>query len=226
MSTLTIRDAFWAVLPFLPSDNVVYRQFQSNTPSTMGEDAPKALIEQSIIVLLDLARNRIPSRGIALQEHMPQVEITHFLSTEADVIRASVLPAPCGMQQGAGCRTDVIWEYQDSRQSIKVAVLEFKNTAVLHHSEFLKAMTSESSAKAKRDQAYGKPNLSFLEGNAYWVSKQAKKYSRNANIPDVAVFDWNAMVIFDFSGLREDALNPVLARCTFFKEVVNNAVTQ
>src|SRR5438034_8184288 len=86
-----------------------------------------------------------------------------FLSTEADVIRASVLyllhPVnvavsqlipQCGdiyckseMIPGAGCRTDVIWQYHCGQQSIKIAVLESKNTAILHYNDFAQAMASE-----------------------------------------------------------------------------------
>ncbi|ODQ76812.1 hypothetical protein LIPSTDRAFT_67805 [Lipomyces starkeyi NRRL Y-11557] len=56
--------------------------------------------------------------------------------------------------------------------------------------------------------------LTFATGthfiqNAYWLSKQAKKYYRSVHVPDIAIFDWNSLFIFDFTGLDEDAQDPV-----------------
>lgn len=39
------------------------------------------------------------------------------------------------------------------------------------------------------------PNRTNFVENGYWLSKQAMKYSTIT--PDVALFDWNAMFIFD-----------------------------
>lgn len=47
--------------------------------------------------------------------------------------------------------------------------------------------------------------------------QSTKKYS-SLGIPDVALFDWDAMFIFDFHDMNEDALNPVLARGIWFTE--------
>lgn len=53
--------------------------------------------------------------------------------------------------------------------------------------------------------------------------KQAKKYSENVAVPDVALFDWNGMFIFDFSSVNEDAHIPSLARGIWFTEFQSNA---
>jgi hypothetical protein len=51
------------------------------------------------------------------------------------------------------------------------------------------------------------------------VSKQAKKYHQELQTPDIAVFDWNNMVVFDFSGMSR---NPKLARAIWFSEAGKN----
>lgn len=40
----------------------------------------------------------------------------------------------------------------------------------------------------------------------------------NLNITDIAIFDWNAIMVFDYKGTNYDALNPTLAKGTWFKE--------
>jgi hypothetical protein len=65
-------------------------------------------------------------------------------------------------------------------------------------------MTDINGARAKRDGAQVRESRTFFAGNAYWLSKQAKKYSRSSlGIPDVALFDWDAMLVFDFHDMNE-----------------------
>jgi hypothetical protein len=54
----------------------------------------------------------------------------------------------------------------------------------------------------------------LLLRNAVWLSKQAKKYYNVENMPDIA--------IFDFSYVDEDAVQPWIARSTWFRQD-NNA---
>ncbi|KAK9384577.1 hypothetical protein V1515DRAFT_611073 [Lipomyces mesembrius] len=59
---------------------------------------------------------------------------------------------------------------------IDIAILEFKNTEVIHSDDFMPARTNQRRAKAMRNKA-----LTFATGthfiqNAYWLSKQARKY--------------------------------------------------
>lgn len=44
------------------------------------------------------------------------------------------------------------------------------------------------------------------------VVKAGKKYSNNVGTPNVAIFDWNAMFVFDFSDMS------ILVRRVWFKE--------
>ena len=115
-----------------------------------------------------------------------------------------------------GSRTDIRWIYRGGN-SVDIAVLEFKNTRALHWHDFEPAMTDVNGARVLRDGAQAKASKTLFTGNAYWLSKQAKKYS-SLGIPDVALFDWDAMFIFDFHDMNEDALNPVLARGIWFTE--------
>lgn len=58
----------------------------------------------------------------------------------------------------------------------------------------------------------------LFKRNAYWLSKQAVKYSTNVDTHYVAIFDWSVMFVFDFSGMKEDASDPKLARGIWFQE--------
>ncbi|ERF71819.1 hypothetical protein EPUS_01734 [Endocarpon pusillum Z07020] len=164
---------------------------------------------------------------------MPQLEASHYLSTEGDVLRASNLyllhpvnvavkslitngDLYCTSEQSSrgGCRTDIRWVYRSSQsgQTTNIAVLEFKNTQVLHWADFLPASTDQQHAQAKLDDAQEKPKYTHLINNAHLLSKQAKKYCLKLSAPDVAIFDWHAMFVFDFTGMDEDAYDPVLAK--------------
>jgi hypothetical protein len=79
-------------------------------------------------------------------------------------------------------------------------------------------MTDINCARAKRDGAQVWESRIFFAGNAYWLSKQVKKYS-SLGLPDVTLFDWGAMFVFDFYDMNEDTLNPVLAKGIWFTEV-------
>ncbi|EDN08860.1 predicted protein [Histoplasma mississippiense (nom. inval.)] len=63
------------------------------------------------------------------------------------------------------------------------------------------------------DSAYGThPHYTHFTNNAVWLSKQARKYAQNTGAPDVAIFDWDKMFIFNFYGMAEHLQNPVLAK--------------
>jgi hypothetical protein len=93
-----------------------------------------------------------------------------------------------------------------------IAVLEFKNTFVLREADFRPAMANASEAEQMLEDAFETDNKTLLTGNAYWLSKQAKKYHGESHTADVAIFDWNNMVVFDFSGMFETPINPKLTR--------------
>ena len=165
---------------------------------------------------------------------MPSTEHTHYLSTEADVVRASILQllhpvnsiASRLISQGHGelrclsehnahmyCRTDIVWTYQQSpHHSPKyVAVLEFKNCRSLHWEDFENATIShQQDASLKMYQAAGKVNGTCLKRNATIISQQARKYNYYTRCDDVAIFDWNSMFLYDFSTMNEDGPHKTL----------------
>lgn len=74
-----------------------------------------------------------------------------------------------------------------------------------------------------RSDQHGTPTIdTLLTDNATTVSKKAKKYHKENDVTDVALFDWNKMVLFDFDGMAEDAETPKLARAIWFAEEGQN----
>jgi hypothetical protein len=71
-------------------------------------------------------------------------------------------------------------------QTTNIAVLEFKNTFVLCEADFRPAMANASEAEQMLEDAFETDNETLLTGNAYWLSKQAKKYHGESHTADVA----------------------------------------
>lgn len=250
----SVYDSFRQALPSLPQSMALetYRSISSSSESTINEDPVRAFTQDNLVALIDLGRASVPDSASSdprLQQQMPQLERSHHLHTEADVLRASSLyllhPVNvaatrlvsngnlfCTSEQtsSGGARTDIRWVYHPNHggKAVSIAVMEFKNTNVLRLSDFLPALTDQQHARAKVQAAFAKPGFTHLINNAYWLSKQAMKYKRAASVADVAIFDWNAMFVFDFAGMDEDAQVPVLAKGIMFQETVdsvNNGVT-
>lgn len=146
------------------------------------------------------------------------------------------------------CRFDLRWAFGTNNTSIKkrkttsdkegdksnrddgagdiFAILEFKNTHVLFwddfkHASCTKENVDEIMAKVEGIQARKDDHdVTLLRDNAEVVSKQASKYSKLC--PDIALFDWNSMFIFDFSDEHSDYELPV---GTFFQEEPNGEIT-
>lgn len=55
-----------------------------------------------------------------------------------------------------------------------------------------------------------------LKGNAASLSKQVMKYSKTCD--DIALFDWETMIIFDFSETVEDARSPIPTKAAHLVE--------
>lgn len=92
----TIYKSFWKSLDGLPPTSVqgAYRTISSSLDSTKTIDAPYAWLFQDYTGLTGIARAKLPSsppKTGTLQERMPKLEQTHFLNTEADILRASFL---------------------------------------------------------------------------------------------------------------------------------------
>jgi hypothetical protein len=90
----------------------------------------------------------------------------------------------------------------------------------LHLKDFKAAWYSPEveSAKVKISSAYKCDHNTHLIDNAVWVSKQALKYFSECSTPDVAIFDWDAMFIFNFAGMNEKKGTPTFAKGSFFAE--------
>lgn len=106
------------------------------------------------------------------------------------------------------------------------AILEFKNTDVLFWGDFEPAsctaetMNEKLAELAEVEDEEDEPNRTFLLQNAEVVSRQAVKYS--SLCPDIALFDWNSMFIYDFSGEKKSLEIPM---GTFFKEQQDGGIT-
>ncbi|EEH33162.2 hypothetical protein PAAG_04215 [Paracoccidioides lutzii Pb01] len=163
MAPPTIYEAFWRPLDDLPSTTVAndYRSISASAHSTVAEDPPSACVTEHPSVLIDYARSRLlahaPNSG-CLAERMPQVEPGHLLYTEADVLLNVVanrllntgsLDCRGELASGGGCRTNVRWVYRNGSQTTNIAVLEVKNTKVLHLNDFHQALTNQQNARAK-----------------------------------------------------------------------------
>ena len=149
--------------------------------------------------------------------------------------------------EATSSRTDLIWEYDNGETKKEFAIMEFKNTFVLHEHEFTDAMCSSEKAEEYLAEAFNAENkekmlgeesgskgkkravkkagideCTLLTGNALTASKQVAKYHKSTKIEDIALFDWNALVIFDFSGAVETPANPRLVRAIWFEEKSKN----
>ncbi|KAE8151736.1 hypothetical protein BDV25DRAFT_128539 [Aspergillus avenaceus] len=201
-----------------------YREFRSSVSSTVAANAVRVYIKEDISSLQGFAARYLDLRlrpFSPLSEIMPALERSHVLSTEADVVRLSTLQllhpvnialqefAPSGTvvvcssekQGGQNSRFDIQWSLrsEDGRFLTTLAILEVKNTHVVHKTDFTPAeRTSETYEAGMQEAMKFAPQYTLLEGNAVWLSKQASKYSGICT--DVAVFDWNAMFIFNFNG--------------------------
>ncbi|KAI9034755.1 uncharacterized protein KD926_005704 [Aspergillus affinis] len=150
---------------------------------------------------------------------MPVLEGTHLLESEADVLRLTTLqllhPVNIALDQirppkthifcrtessiGNTSRFDVEWSLRGANGTrlCRLAILEVKNTNVIHKDDFKSAAASdEKDFQSKMYRAVSLKQSTFLRENGVWLSKQARKYSKSC--PCVAVFNWNAMFIFSF----------------------------
>jgi hypothetical protein len=220
-----------------------YRQTHSTAASTINTDAPRALETEDEEPIIVLARNSLWNirANSRLRERIPQNEGTHSLRTEADVLDASRLyllhPVNVAVNEllkngrlecrrehvaSSTSRTDILWVHIHNDQTTNIAVLEFKNAFVLRKADFSPAMVNASEAERAVAKTFAGDTETLLTGNAYWLSKQAVKYHEELQTADVAIFDWNNMVVFDFSGMSETPQNPKLARAIWFSEAGKN----
>ncbi|RAK77518.1 uncharacterized protein BO72DRAFT_496185 [Aspergillus fijiensis CBS 313.89] len=96
-------------------------------------------------------------------------------------------------------RFDVEWSLRDAQGALiaRLAVLAIKNIKVVHKGDSRPvAAVNEQALEAKLVQALDESNLTLLERNAVWPSKQARKYSEHCR--HVAIFGWYAMFALSF----------------------------
>ncbi|KAK2796996.1 hypothetical protein FQN50_009365 [Emmonsiellopsis sp. PD_5] len=240
---LTISQSFNCKLPTGPEVEFgfkgSYREFKSTVQSTVDIDATPVFIKEDVSVFQTIAERYfpLPTPFSPLQASMPVLEKTHRLDTEADVLRISILhlvhpvnialqeilPARtkvvCGTESYGGpkSRFDMHWSlYSDQGERLQLlAVLEVKNTHIIRREDFAPAEATEQNLEAQRSKAANRgPHFTLLEENAVWLSKQAGKYSEHC--ASVAVFDWNAMFIFNY--LHEQSTRGGAVRGTYFDE--------
>ncbi|ODH50719.1 hypothetical protein GX48_03227 [Paracoccidioides brasiliensis] len=204
MPQQTVLESFWEPLPSLSisplPNNATYCTIQASAQSTVGMDAPKAFMLENASILLQVAGNRLPANVSSLQERMPRVEKSHLLHTESDVIRASI---------------------QYLLHPINVATSRLNSKTLECYVGAISKMWCRTNTMQKQmvDSAYGThPHYTHFTNNAVWLSKQARKYAQNTGAPDVAIFDWDKMFIFNFYGMAEHLQNPVLAKGIWFEE--------
>ncbi|GLA33127.1 hypothetical protein M752DRAFT_253262 [Aspergillus phoenicis ATCC 13157] len=197
-----------------------YRVIRSTASSTIESDPVAVYFGEEVETYHKLFERHFPriGAGSPLNARMPVPEQTHLLEAEADVLRPATLqlihPVNIALQQICPrdtriiCRTetstsstsrlDVEWSLYDAQGVLlsRLAILEIKNTHVIHKSDFQHAAVNEQNFQAKLARAMDKDNMTLLQQNAVWLSKQAYKYSKYC--PYVAIFDYNAMFIFSF----------------------------
>lgn len=210
--------------------------------------APKFVRFMNPEDLFGIARKILPlyTSNVSLQERMPQDEASLCIVTEADVAaiaRLSLLHPvniaataalikkngrlECRQERTVGTtRPDTTWVYVDSNNNEKtIAILEYKNTSILRRSDFNQAGVSTSVEAIDMMKWLSKANKDTkLEHNARSVSKQARNYSQKGGTPDVAVFDWKSMVVYDFSIVSETLESPSPTLLTWFSETGTNYV--
>ncbi|KAJ6073207.1 hypothetical protein N7467_011292 [Penicillium canescens] len=177
----------------------------------------------------------------------PASETLNILSREADVARVSYLQllnpvnlsleqlipdslqlvCQCEVSQGPYCRFDIIWAifYKHTRVKV-IAVLELKSPQIRNRGDFEIAQAVSKKSKDLKDVASrARPRSdTVFRRNATVLSKQAAKYGQLCD--HVAIFDYLAMFIFDFSSQvtfqhrGEDRLIP--SGCYFVEPAVSD----
>ena len=239
----SIRDSFEQKLPREPEIafgyDDTYRKFRSNVTSTIDSSGVPVFVKEDISNYEMIARRNFPQPRTfsPLNVQMPELEESHLLLSEADVVRLSSYQlfhpvnialqdvAPRGTKiicsterpDGRFGRFDVQWSVysKDNKHLKTLAILEVKNTHIIHKDDFTPAEATGQNYHEKMAEAFEvEPWHTLLEGNAIWLAKQASKYSGSCS--DVAVFDYNAIFAFNFTVAKSSQGGPV--KGTYFDE--------
>ena len=189
-----------------------------------------------------------PSGDIGLLEPVGSLPGNTTLFGEQDVIKAAykVLVSPIEVavqytfnnlvirtrteKSEDGSRIDMVWEFHhpgtDERKAAnwtECAILEFKKPNVIKFEHFRDGEIGKRNKNGKPSTLEEVKSLlkekkvdTLLNRNAIPLSKQARKYARRT--PFVAMFDWDTMAIFDFTGTKVMSNEPVTPRLSFLSE--------
>ncbi|KAK2880685.1 hypothetical protein FQN49_000454 [Arthroderma sp. PD_2] len=219
---ITVHQSFKERLPRLnlaPVPNG-YRTFHPSAPSTQVIVAPRALFIDRVETLQSRVRSFVENTqtGGYLRSQMPLVESTFFLESEEDVIRASLAHLIYPREDGGRVSDRIIWTHSGPNGPVHIAILEMKNTRTIHSQEFYNARATAGNRVVKFAEAGRRAGLSLLANNAYTLSQQATKYHQATGVVDIAMFDWNEMVVLDFTGVSNDPANPQFPHAILFSE--------
>ncbi|PYH96026.1 hypothetical protein BO71DRAFT_397534 [Aspergillus ellipticus CBS 707.79] len=238
-----ILDVFFSPLPstILVDEAAVYRTVATTSASTLNEEPLRALRLEEASLLAEKGRmhlSKIRQENI-LGQSAP-IPLRNTLKTEADVMGQSILhifyavnhiintklkdghiETSSEWTQTGRMRADYRWTYYPpSGEPMPFAVLELKAPNLIDwEGDFMPAIAK--TAEEERDilvNAYNEPSGTLLVQNAKIFIQQVKKYANNLGINDVAIFDWNTLIVLDIEGLDEDSRNHRLARIAKFEE--------
>ncbi|KAJ5732703.1 hypothetical protein N7493_004184 [Penicillium malachiteum] len=186
----------------------------SSSDSTKRTDAPPAFLKIDVNMFAQLAARALnPMRDqILLHATMPLLENAIAPSQSCLASTGSTgYKIVCASEKidGVQSRHDIAWSLQrnepDNRKREKlIAVLEMKSTRSLAEEDFRRATArtdAELKAMVGNSARFKNDETTWLQNNAVVLSKQAAKYGRACK--HVAMFDWSAMFIFDFSYGRD-----------------------
>ncbi|KFY10927.1 hypothetical protein V491_07406 [Pseudogymnoascus sp. VKM F-3775] len=156
----------------------------------------------------------ITEADVGLISRMTLLHPVNIVARAAIIDKTSKLECRHQMFLDPTSRPDITWVYVDSSGDERViAIMDFKNTNILHEVDFRGArIATQDGAKATLQQLKTRITTEEQETdlihNGKNISKQLKKYYHAGGAPDVAVFDWKVMAVYDFSDVSENEQNP------------------
>lgn len=190
--------------------------------------------------------------GNAFLKFAPLDDGCNFLDSEGDVFAAAIpylinpvnvaisqiippgsLTMSCEQKHG-NSRTDLRWTFhmrngRHHTTSRTIAVLELKAKDVLNFGEFEYAMATNDQEERQKQTDARIPGITgdtgtLFRGNAFWLMKQASKYVLGLDVADIAIFDWQNMLILDYSTFDPDRRRPKLPKGIWITENARTTV--
>lgn len=98
---------------------------------------------------------------------------------------------------------------QNGEESVTIAVIEYKGIGLIRYQDFRKAVVDENDSdeklKKKWHSAAKKGKGTYLRQNGATFTKQARRYAQQSKCPDIAVFNWDNILLYEFAlGMNED----------------------